>query len=99
MFYSSDPVVSGKSAIPVTHRVVENKMDEKQIITKGDANLQEDLFPVDYINVAGIVLKHVPYLGYVASPLSTLQGKLALVMIILGGYLLTEVGSRLRRKI
>ena len=99
VFYSTDPDVSGSNALPVTHRVVKNNKTDSEIITKGDANAQEDLFPVSYVNVKGIVLQHVPYLGYVASPLASPMGKLALILIILAGYLLTEVGSRIRRNI
>ena len=85
------------SAIPVTHRVVENHTDEGKIITKGDANESTDIFPADYINVVGKVFAHVPKLGYLASPLASLQGKIAMVMIIFAGFLLTEAGNRIKR--
>ena len=85
------------NAIPVTHRVVENHTDEGKIITKGDANESTDIFPADYINVVGKVFAHVPKLGYLASPLASLQGKIAMVMIIFAGFLLTEVGNRIKR--
>ena len=46
----------GQSTIPVTHRVVENLTGEGQIITKGDANAQEDIAPIPYPNVVGKML-------------------------------------------
>ena len=82
---------------PITHRVVENRVEEGEIITKGDANKANDIQPAEYRNVVGKVLAHIPKLGYLASPLASLQGKIALVLIILAGFLLTEAGSRMKR--
>ena len=83
---------------PITHRVVENHTDQWEIITKGDANDQNDIRPVTYDQVRGKVIRHIPQLGYIASPLSTLMGKIAIGMILVAGFLLTEVGVRLRKK-
>lgn len=83
---------------PVTHRVVENKVADEELITKGDANEQADIHPVIYPNVQGKVLLHVPKLGYIASPLSSITGKIAVGMVILAGYLLAEAGSRFRKR-
>ena len=105
VFYTTNAIMNGATdgaandVIPVTHRVVENNTETGEIITKGDANENNDLSPVMYNNVVGIVVKHVPKFGYIASPIATTTGKIAMVMIILAGYLLTEVGSRLRKKI
>jgi len=82
---------------PITHRVVENRVEEGEIITKGDANKANDIQPAEYRNVVGKVLAHIPKLGYLASPLASLQGKIALVLIILAGFLLTEAGGRMKR--
>ena len=84
-------------AIPVTHRVVENHTDKGEVITKGDANESTDIYPAAYINIVGKVFAHIPKLGYLASPLASLQGKIAMVMIILAGFLLTEAGNRMKR--
>ena len=94
------------SGVPVTHRIVENDTDKGEIITKGDANAQADLAPVIYNNVTGKVVMHVPYLGLLAAPLSTMilslllnaMEVIAAAMIIIAGYLLTEAGARLRRR-
>ena len=100
VFYSTNAASNGTAqdgAVPITHRVVENHVDKGEIITKGDANESVDMFPAAYINVVGKMLAHVPKLGYLASPLSSLQGKIAMVMVIFAGFLLTEVGNRLKR--
>ena len=36
------------SAAVVTHRVVENRKDEKEFVTKGDANAGNDVTPIAY---------------------------------------------------
>lgn len=82
---------------PITHRVVENHVEDGEIITKGDANKSTDINPASYMNIVGKVIAHIPKLGYLASPLASLQGKIALVLIILAGFLLTEAGGRMRR--
>ena len=100
VFYSTNAASNGTAqdgAIPITHRVVENHVDKGEIITKGDANESVDMFPAAYINVVGKMLAHVPKLGYLASPLSSLQGKIAMVMVIFAGFLLTEAGNRIKR--
>ncbi len=99
VFFNSDAAAVDENAIPITHRVVKNDKKNTEIITKGDANAQEDSMPVSYDNVVGIVLKHVPHLGYLATPFSNLLGKISVGMIIIAGFLLAEVGSRIRRKI
>ena len=50
----------------VTHRVFKIIPEEKQLITKGDANDTEDMNPVAYSAVVGKVQFHVPYLGYIS---------------------------------
>ena len=100
VFYSTNAASNGTAqdgAIPITHRVVENHVDKGEIITKGDANESVDMFSAAYINVVGKMLAHVPKLGYLASPLSSLQGKIAMVMVIFAGFLLTEAGNRIKR--
>lgn len=79
--------------VPVTHRVLENHPEDGELITKGDANEQEDIRPARYENVIGRVVLHVPLLGYLVAPLASMQGKISLAMVILAGFLLTEIGS------
>lgn len=83
---------------PVTHRVVENHVADREIITKGDANAGKDLNPVIYENVIGKVALHVPRLGYIAAPLGTFIGKIAALLFIVAGYLLSLIGTNLSKK-
>ena len=84
---------------PVTHRVVENHTADSEIITKGDANAQNDLSPVVYPNIIGKVVLHLPAVGYAAAALTSLQGKLGMGCVIVAAYLLTVAGGRLQRPI
>ena len=93
VFYSTEA-----GSTPVTHRVVENHVADGEIITKGDANEQNDMSPVVYANVLGKLVLHVPMLGYIAAPLGTMMGKIAMGCVILAAYLLTVVGSKLSGK-
>ena len=96
---STDDVIvfyDGRNTIPVTHRVVENQTASNQIITKGDANAANDITPVDYANVIGKVVLCIPVLGRLLVPLGTLMGKIAMLAIIFGGFLLCEVARRMR---
>ncbi len=100
VFYSSNAPQGGGTGevIPVTHRVVLNDTTNGEITTKGDANEKNDISKVAYLNVEGKVIFHIPQMGYLAAPLSSMTGKIALALIILAGYLLTEVGSSLRKR-
>ena len=101
VFYSSKAAEGGGNTseiIPITHRVVLNDTTAGEITTKGDANEQNDVSKVIYNNVEGKVIFHIPHLGYIGAPLSSTMGKVAFILIVLAGYLLTEVGSAIRKK-
>jgi len=83
---------------PITHRVVENHPEDGEIITKGDANDQEDLSPALYGNIVGKVVLHLPFLGFIAAPLSSTMGKISMVLVIIAAYLLTVIGSKLNKR-
>lgn len=87
----------GESA-PITHRVVENRLAEGEVVTKGDANPENDLNPVPYSSILGKVQLHIPMLGFIAAPLGSLAGKIAMGCVIIAAYLLTVVGGNLRKK-
>lgn len=78
----------------VTHRVVKNDPVAEQLITKGDANETEDLRPVAYADVIGLVKCHIPLMGYAALLLNTLQGKLGAAAVLIAAVLLYLAGSR-----
>ncbi len=87
----------GRSALPVTHRIIENDTAAGQVITKGDANEQADMLPISYYDIIGRVCLHIPVIGRLLAPLGTLLGKIGIIAIVFGGVLLCEVSRRLRR--
>lgn len=99
VFYGTNPDVSNTDNTPITHRVVENNAETQEITTKGDANEHNDMNPVLYDHVIGLVVKHIPKLGFAASPIAKPLGKAAMVMIIVAGWLLAEVGSHIRKRL
>lgn len=66
----------------ITHRVVENRADAAEFVTKGDANRTEDMNPVSYENLIGRVEFSIPHIGVVAQILTSGRGKLAAVCAI-----------------
>ena len=57
-----------------THRVVENRAAEREFITRGDANADNDMLPRPYESLIGRVELSVPFLGKVLSVLSGRTG-------------------------
>ena len=82
---------------PAPHRVVENRLAEGEVVTKGDANNQNDPDPVAYSDILGKKVISVPMLGYLAAPMDTVMGKAAIGLVILGAYLLTVIGAKIRK--
>ena len=88
--------ISGSSnGAVVTHRVVENDASNRQFITKGDANQQNDMNPVPYGNLIGRVEKHYPVIGGVMAGLTTGMGKIYLLMILAAGVILNFLAGKL----
>lgn len=52
------------SATVITHRTVENRLEEQELLTKGDANEGNDMLPIAYHNVIGKVALSIPLLGF-----------------------------------
>lgn len=80
----------------ITHRVIENTPDTRELTTKGDANEVNDLEPVPYDNVVGKVALTIPKIGKLAARFSTLAGKVLLGALLVVGYLLTVLAGRMR---
>ena len=83
------------AATPVTHRVVENVKASREIVTKGDANTDVDLRPVDYDNVQGKIEFSIPYLGFVSEVAGSGYGKIAAVIFLFCAVLLGMLSTRL----
>jgi signal peptidase len=82
----------------VVHRTVENHIVEGEIITKGDANEDEDMAPVAYQSVLGRVERHIPYLGQLMLILGSGIGKVCMLCLAVCGILLNVLGGRLRQE-
>lgn len=85
-----------RGTTPITHRVVTNDPSTGSIITKGDANESEDINPVTYDNVVGRVEAHVPRIGFIVAIFTTALGKIVAALLLLEGWLLNEIGRRLK---
>lgn len=93
-----DVIAFESGASVVTHRITSIDSQSKLITTKGDANNNEDFVPVAYVNVIGKVVAHVPFLGYIASWLSEITGKIVAVMLLIIGLLLSNAGDKSQDK-
>lgn len=80
----------------VTHRVVENKKLEGELITKGDANEGEDINPVPYAGVIGRVERHVPYMGEYMVIYTTNVGKVYMICFAACGAMMNILAGRIR---
>ncbi|MBR6834535.1 MAG: signal peptidase I [Oscillospiraceae bacterium] len=85
-----------RGTTPITHRVVTNDPSTGTTITKGDANQSEDINPVTYDNVVGKVAAHVPRIGFTVAMFTTVLGKIIAALLLLEGWLLNEIGRRLK---
>ena len=82
----------------ITHRVVNNNLISGQITTKGDANKTEDMNPVSYSDVIGIVEYTIPKAGALAQIFTSTQGKIATAGVVGASVLLHIVASLFERK-
>jgi len=82
---------------PIVHRVIENHPDEKELITKGDANDTKDLTPIPYQQVIGRVTKHFPVIGNLLMVWSGSLGKILLLCLAVSGALFNIIAGRLSR--
>ena len=64
-----DPItfVLNEDLVVATHRVVSVDRENRQFITKGDANETEDANPVHFNNLIGVPVFAIPLLGYVSA--------------------------------
>ena len=80
----------------VTHRVVSNDVENRQLITRGDANDNDDA-PVSYGRYYGRVKLHIPYLGYITTGVRTPRGILAVTAVVVVIILLNSVPALLTK--
>ena len=89
-------VNEARGTTPITHRVVTNDPSTGTIITKGDANEFADMNPVTYEEVIGKVAAHVPRIGFPVAMFTTVLGKIVAALLLLEGWVLNEIGRRLK---
>lgn len=58
----------------VTHRITQIDEEQQQVVTKGDANDNEDGSPVSFSQIVGKMGLHFPYLGYITIYIKTPVG-------------------------
>lgn len=80
----------------ITHRVAENRTQERAFITKGDANASNDVYPVPYEQCLGRVALSVPALGFFLPAVSTMPGKLSLLGVLAAAAALRFLGAWLK---
>ena len=74
--------IANENGVLVTHRIAKISEDYKQFYTKGDANIDEDVNPVDSENIVGKVGFSLPLLGYVSTYLTSKTGRYVCLFVI-----------------
>ena len=77
----------------ITHRVVENKIETKEFVTKGDANQTVDMNAVAYPYLIGKVEHIIPELGFAAQFISSPKGKIAVGCMVVSAVILHFAAS------
>jgi signal peptidase len=84
-----DVIVFGDGRTSVTHRII--RMNEDEVVTRGDANNTEDT-PITYKQIKGEVVLAIPLVGYLLNAIKSPVG----TIVILG--LAIFLGERSFRK-
>ena len=93
-----DIILYVTEGVEILHRVVSNHKLEGYLITKGDANEEEDIKEVRYASVRGLVEKHYPVVGQMMMILANTLGKVLLLCLALCGVLLNVLAGRMREE-
>lgn len=88
----------GADVSDVCHRIVTNDTEKQSIVTKGDANSNNDFVPVSYDLVRGKVLKVIPFGGNIALFLTSVGGKRSMAGLLLPAILLHIAGSSAEKR-
>lgn len=86
---------SGNSVI--VHRVTENRAEEREFVTKGDANTAEDIRGAGYAQFIGRISRHIPYAGALVTLYTDRKGRIWALCFAACGALLNILAGRLRR--
>ena len=82
----------------VAHRVTENHVVEGELVTKGDANQEEDFATVPYASLIGRVERHIPMLGELLILYASPVGKGYILIFAACGAMFHLLAGRLRRR-
>lgn len=82
----------------ITHRVVYNQTVVKSFVTKGDANDTEDIIPVEYNRLIGVVTKTIPKLGSVMTVFTETRGKLFAAGLLAISVLLNVLAGEMQKE-
>ncbi len=89
----------GQTDSVVTHRVVRNDEQTKQITTKGDANNSEDMSPVLYSNVVGKAFDvAIPLLGYIGVFMNSAGGYIVIGVLLFALILVSFLSGDKNKK-
>ncbi|MBR0384935.1 MAG: signal peptidase I [Erysipelotrichaceae bacterium] len=87
-----------RRGITVVHRVKMNDEANPRFITKGDANSIADPDPVPYSQLIGSMAFHLPQMGSVMTVMFSLGGKIAMLAMIVLGFILISAADKLGSK-
>jgi len=91
-----DVIAFGKDGSVVTHRVIRVDDEAREFITKGDANEEQDMHPVAFVSMIGRVERSFPYVGGICAQLTSVEGKLYALAVLVGGVLMRLLAGRMR---
>lgn len=80
----------------IAHRVVRNRVVEGEFVTKGDANQEEDINPVNYRELVGKVGRCYPVMGHLLFLYTSGVGKAYMLCFAACGAMLNILAGRLR---
>ena len=95
---SGDIIAFRSDGTVVTHRVVRNDYIESRFITRGDANNMDDINPVSYHDLVGIVRYHFPIVGNLLMVYASQAGKMYMLMLAVCGVMFNMVAARMRER-
>lgn len=81
-----------------THRVVDINSEEDFFTTKGDANAAEDVTPVAFDRLIGVVKFHIPYLGFLAQYINSAEGIASCIAVFAGVLIMWLVAEKVKTK-
>ena len=98
-----DPItfVLNEDLVVATHRVVAVDRENRQFITKGDANETEDANPVHFNNLVGVPVFAIPLLGYVSAYIQNPPGMyvaIAFGVVLLAAVFLPDLITKKKEK-